>query len=234
MNISITTLLLFLSSTAWIAGALAYTNHGVAFSHRSLLHNNPKAESAPEFLRAPQVNYYNLGIGRNQPLVEVAGPTPDNSSQSRHPPPSSVYETTQYLVEHEGIIEREKFQKLTLSIAAAAAVPTKSPTKKAVTTQRQPVLGQRITDDSVLQIFDAHGNHESQQQQQRRSDPTVGTTANVDNNANHNTPPPSTPQSQAQAMGLNMKSHYDLNTAWVEMLIHSERQRAVRTVAAAP
>ena len=115
----------------------------------------------------------------------------------------SVSEATRFLVEHEAVIDRARYNAPQLLPAAAV------PRRKAAATTRHTVLltGSRITDDSVLRIR-----------------PGARTGAAVWS--------ATTTSAAAQAAaGSSRLVGYDLNTAWVELLIHSEQQRAAAAAA---
>jgi len=126
---------------------------------------------------------YDLGLGKNLPLYNQQRPAFV---------PSSTYQATEHLVEHHAVIQRQDYFRPEPHKFHNAATPESSAVVSAAPLQQHkskriskgPVLGHRITDDSVLRI------------------------------------------TSGQAHGNNLKSRYDLNTAWVEMLIYSEQQRA--------
>jgi len=151
------------------------------------------------------VQRYDLGLGKNSP-VHCHTTTPNelvDGAASSSLPAAVVSEATQFLVEHEAVIDRARYAPQLL-LPQAESERRKA---AAAATRPVPLTGSRITDDSVLRIRPA-------------------TTTNAAGAAVL-----SATTSAAQAVGSKLVG-YDLNTAWVELLIHSEQQRAAAAAVA--
>jgi hypothetical protein len=219
--------------------ATAYSS-GVAFDPAGKASPLPAAFRPPPPVLSNHPNLrqsYDLGLGRNPPFRQQAAPSQDRAIQSQRKataaasalPPPSCAEATQYLVEHEGQIEREKFmvplpgQPATPIAPALRSSTTNTPTRHSKSPpSTASVVGRRITDDSVLHIV-------------LMDDPiSLSTRRNASQEYSNSSSSSSTNRPPlAHARGYEMTAHYDLNTVWVEMLIHSEQHRAALAIAAA-
>jgi hypothetical protein len=151
---------------------------------------------------------YSLGLGRNGPVVPI-------KSLSPPPPPphwDNLAQATQYLVEHESV---RSFP------APLVPPPLKATTTTTISAKKShpPLIPSRITDDSVLRIRQVptslYANLES-----LTGAPTLrssGGGAAIGSS-------PTTTIAHAACMRRN---EFDLNTAWMELLIHEQQQKHV-------
>lgn len=160
--------------------------------------------------------FYDLGLGRNPPVRQTR--TQDEESQVIQRTTTNT--ATQYLVEHECVIEREKYI-VPPPVFVGRITANEAPKRGSPAT---PVVGRRITDDAVLHILGVAVDDDdlSSGQAQSRSSIETGTKSGRQ----------SVRRPFAQARGYELRSHYDLNTVWVEMLIHSQQHQHALCMAA--
>lgn len=197
-----------------------------AYSTTAVVRVRPEAETRRPtglFQTGEKVSY-NLGIGRHRPVGIHHRGKPAAIVASPGGVVDNVEAATHFLVEYESTREFPS-PLLLLAIkkkdgpyspaaknneAAAAAVTTTAGQQ----TLFPPLIPSRVTDDSVLKIHYCSSHHHhfaanaaaADQQQQPRA-------------------------VAQQAMTNHQK--FDLNTAWIEMLIHEQRQQHRHSIAVA-
>lgn len=142
---------------------------------------------------------YDLGMGRNQPVRSATHKPAFINVDSR---PVVIEEAAQYLFEHESVREYPSplvaainRETLKAQAAVAAAAKVGSPQKQSSSTSFPVLIPNRVTDDSVLKIV-----------------PSIHPAAE------------GKPCAVAQ-QSMTTSNQFDLNTAWIEMLIHEQQQK---------
>jgi hypothetical protein len=135
---------------------------------------------------------------------------------------------TQYLVEHESVNEFPSPLRL---VHSTESHPEKSPTRivaeSMITTtatnnakkrkQHPPLIPNRLTDDSVLKIVQHHHHHHRNHRPHQHSSSSTSNTV-----------------TQAIVHPQMINGHdFDINTAWIELLIHEQQMKLMTTTTAA-
>lgn len=143
---------------------------------------------------------YDLGVGKNKPVIRKESSLPSNrGAQSKN-----IEEMTAFLLEHKAsndiLSEKEWLHRLQIERERQHTEEQRHVPKQSKQ-QLPSVVLSRFTDNAEITILD-------------QQPPT-------DSNNIHNN---NGPTAQAYAQQL-ITSQYDLNTPWIEILIHHEQQR---------
>jgi hypothetical protein len=192
------------------------THHGMSTSSvltrptTTLSYVDDSVEAFRDSQSPATVQRYSLGLGRNGPVVPTKSLSPP-LAQRLESHWDNLAQATQYLVEHQSV---RSFPAPLVPPLKESTTTTTSPKKS-----HPPLVPSRITDDSILRIRQVpsslYANLESLNDAPTlRSDVGGATSSSC-----------SSPTTTIVNAASWRRNEFDLNTAWMELLIHEQQQK---------